>query len=126
MRWLISTLPAPTAAGGSAATNVPDGATTSTGRIAPPLEGIVGSVALRRANPTQLTVTAAGAFTLPGRWRSVPEKSKITPSPASVTSTAILAATCWDGRGPTLSITSSNRQVPSGSPARAARIRRSP
>src|SRR3954447_1275987 len=42
-RWLTSTLPAPTAAGGRAATMVPAGATIETGRMAPPLAGIVGS-----------------------------------------------------------------------------------
>ncbi len=47
-RWLTSTFPAPTAAGGRAATIVPAGAMTSTGRNAPPLAGIVGSVATRR------------------------------------------------------------------------------
>src|SRR5918992_2135517 len=66
-RWLTSTLPAPTAAGGRAATTVPGGATTRTGRSAPPLAGMVGSVADRSANATELTVTASTAFTLPDR-----------------------------------------------------------
>ena len=66
-RWLTSTLPAPTAAGGRAATRVPPGATIDTGRMAPPLAGIVGSVADRRANDTALIVTASTAFTLPAR-----------------------------------------------------------
>ena len=43
MRWLTSTLPAPTAAGKRAATNVPSGAITETGRIVPALAGSVGS-----------------------------------------------------------------------------------
>ena len=46
-RWLTSTLPAPTAAGGRAATTVPAGATTSTARRPPPLAGTVGSRAQR-------------------------------------------------------------------------------
>ena len=44
-RWLTSTLPAPTAAGGRAFTIVPGGAITVTGRSAPPLAGSVGSSA---------------------------------------------------------------------------------
>ncbi|MBV6510264.1 MAG: hypothetical protein JJLCMIEE_03395 [Acidimicrobiales bacterium] len=67
MRWLTSTLPAPTAAGGSAATIVPRGAMTVTGRSAPPLAGIVASVADRSANETQLTVTASTVLRLPRR-----------------------------------------------------------
>src|SRR5215217_9307712 len=67
-RWLTSTLPAPTATGGRAATIDPAGAMTRTGRMAPPLAGMVGSAADRNANETQLIVTASTAFTLPGRW----------------------------------------------------------
>ena len=51
-RWLTSTLPAPTATGGRAATIVPGGATTRTGRSAPPLAGMVGSITERSANAT--------------------------------------------------------------------------
>ena len=40
MRWLTSTLPAPTAAGGRALTSVPPGPTTCTGRSEPPLAGM--------------------------------------------------------------------------------------
>src|SRR6187455_1932389 len=76
-RWLTSTLPAPTAAGNSAATIVPDGAITVTGRIAPPFAGIVGSVAHRIANATALTVTASTALTLPGRCAPEPVKSNV-------------------------------------------------
>src|SRR5919201_4923788 len=90
-RWLTSTLPAPTAAGGRAATTVPAGATIDTGRIAPPLAGIVGSVADRRANDTALTVTASTAFTLPGRCASVPVKSNVIWSSATVTVTTMRA-----------------------------------
>src|SRR4051812_21776900 len=43
MRWDTSTLPAPTATGGTAATIEPRGAITCSGRSAPPLAGIVGS-----------------------------------------------------------------------------------
>ncbi len=70
-------MPAPTAAGGRAATTVPGGAITTTGRIAPPLAGIVGSVAERSANATALTVTASTALTFPGRCVPVPVKSKV-------------------------------------------------
>ena len=80
-RWLTSTLPAPTATGGTAATTVPGGAITCTGRIVPPLAGSVGSVTARIANATALTVTASTAFTLPGRCASVPVKSNVTSSP---------------------------------------------
>ena len=68
-----------------AATTVPGGAITCTGRSAPPFAGIVGSVAARSANATALTVTASTAFTLPGRCGSVPVKSNVTPSPSTVT-----------------------------------------
>ena len=68
-RWLTSTLPAPTATGGTAATTVPGCVTTRTGRIAPPFAGIDGSVAVRMANATALTVTASTALTLPGALR---------------------------------------------------------
>src|SRR3954449_2274798 len=69
-RWLTSTLPAPTATGGCAATIVPSGATTRNGRNAPPLAGMVGSVTDRNANATDEVVTAATALTLPGRCAS--------------------------------------------------------
>ena len=125
-RWLISTLPAPTAAGAAAATSEPTGATTSTGRSAPPLAGIVGSVAERRAHATAETVTDSGAFTLPGRCPSVPAKSKRMVSPATVTATSTRAGACWSGPPPVESTTSAKRQVPSGTAASAARMRRSP
>src|SRR3954453_5198130 len=76
-RELTSTLPAPTAAGGRAATIDPAGGITVPGRMAPPLAGIVGSAAERRAKDTALTVTASTAFTLPGRCASVPVKSNV-------------------------------------------------
>ena len=41
-------------------------------------------MAVRIANATALTVTASTAFTLPGRWSSVPVKSNVTSSPATV------------------------------------------
>ncbi len=125
-RWLTSTLPAPTATGGAAATIEPRGATTVTGTRAPPLAGMVGSTAERRAKATALTVTASTALTLPGRWASVPSKSKPMASPALVTASRMVAGCCWSDRGPTESSTSAKRQVPSGRAARAARIRRSP
>ena len=69
---------------GAAATTVPAGAITRTGRIAPPLAGIVGSVAERSANATALTVTASTALTLPGRCAPVPVKSNVAASPSIV------------------------------------------
>ena len=66
-RWLTSTLPAPTATGGCAATIDPGRVITCTGRSAPPFAGIVGSVTERIANATALTVTASTALTVPGR-----------------------------------------------------------
>ena len=59
----------------------PRGATTCTGRSAPPFAGIVGSVTRRSANATALTVTASTALTLPGRCASVPVKSNVISSP---------------------------------------------
>src|SRR5947209_17181722 len=71
MRWLTSTLPAPTATGNVAATMEPGGATTRKGRNAPPLAGIVGSVTDRNANATHDAVTASTALTLPARCASL-------------------------------------------------------
>src|SRR5688500_10375791 len=116
IRCETSTLPAPTAAGGRAFTIVPAGAITRTGRIAPPLAGNVGSQAERKANETQLTVTASTALTLPGRCSDEPVKSNVTvPSAAErVSFTTIGAGTCCDGAGPVESITSANDHEPSG------------
>ena len=94
--------------------------------MAPPLAGIVGSVAERSANATALTVTASTALTLPARCASVPVKSKVAESPATVRVRAIRAGRRWSGPAPVESRMSSNVQVPSGSAARAARMRRSP
>src|SRR5215210_7309706 len=77
IRWLTSTLPAPTATGGVAATIEPHGAITRNGRNAPPLAGIVGSVTDRSANATHEMVTASTALTLPARCASVPVRSKV-------------------------------------------------
>ena len=75
-RWLTSTLPAPTAAGGAAATTEPGGATTRTGRSAPPLAGMVGSVADRRAKATARHGHRLDGVDVAGRCASVPVKSK--------------------------------------------------
>src|SRR3954452_17192583 len=64
-RCEISTLPAPTATGGEAATIVPRSVMTEMGRRAPPLAGIVGSVTARTAEPTDETGTASTALTVP-------------------------------------------------------------
>ena len=125
-RWDTSTLPAPTAAGGRASTTVPGRATTCTGRRAPPLAGRVGSTAERRANATDDTVTAAGAFTLPGCWGSEPDRSTVTPSPSMVSTTRMATGRCCAGSGPNESRRSSKDHRPSGRAARAARMRRSP
>ena len=62
-----------------------------TGRSAPPLAGSVGiERGPQRRRPTALTVTASTALTLPGRCGSVPVKSKVISSPATVTATAIV------------------------------------
>src|SRR5688572_18971149 len=100
MRWETSTLPAPTAAGGRAATTEPKGATTDTGRMEPPLEGIPGSAAERKAKATQETVTASTALTLPDVCGSVPVKSKVIVSPDTTTDTQMRTGCCWSGRGP--------------------------
>src|SRR6266511_3861325 len=99
-RWLTSTLPAPTAAGGNAATKDPGGATTVTGRIAPPLAGMVGSTAERSEYDTADTVTASTAFTLPRACGSVPVKSKDTESPEIVSATTTRAGCCWSAAAP--------------------------
>ena len=65
-----------------------------TGRIAPPLDGIVGSMALRRAKATALTVTASTAFTLPRPCASVPVKSNEMVSPAMVTVRQMVVGCC--------------------------------
>ena len=53
------------------------GATTRTGRSAPPFAGIVGSVAARSENATAATVTASTALTFPACCIPVPLKSKV-------------------------------------------------
>src|SRR5438270_11922682 len=90
-RWLTPTVPAPPAPGARAATIEPGGATTRTGRNVPPLAGRSGSTTVRNANATALIVTASTAFTDPGRCVSVPVKSNVTISAATVTRTAIRA-----------------------------------
>ena len=85
---------------------LPAGATTRTGRSAPPFAGIVGSVAVRSANATALTVTASTAFTLPGCCDPVPVKSNVAVSPSIVSATVIRTGFCWSARGPVDSITS--------------------
>ena len=94
--------------------------------MAPPLAGMVGSTAERRAYATADTVTASTAFTFPRACGSVPAKSNVTSSPATVTATAIRAGRCWSGAAPVESSTSLACQVPSGRSASAARMRRSP
>ena len=113
-------------AGGAAATSVPAGAITLTGRMAPPLAGMVGSAADRRAKATADAVTASTALTLPGRCGSVPVKSKVTSSPATVTVTSIRPGAAGRASAPVESMTSSKVQAPSGRAASAARMRRSP
>ena len=100
IRWLTSTLPAPTATGGSAATSEFRGVTIRTGRIVPPLAGMDGSVALRKAKATQLSVTARTALALPRTAGSVPMKSKTISSPAMVRMRLIVLGFCWSGAGP--------------------------
>ena len=99
------------------------GAMTRTGRSAPPLAGIVGSVTDRSANDTADVVTAATALTLPARCSSVPVKSNVMSSPSIVTRTEIVADGCARAR--------SSRARPSrptnrrACRASAARMRRS-
>ena len=100
IRWLTSTLPAPTAAGKRAATSVPTGAITSTGRIAPALAGSPGSSALRNANSTHDTVTASTAFTFPDDCGSVPVKSNTSRPPAAATRQRIVAGMLLVGARP--------------------------
>ena len=85
-----------------------------------------GSTAARRAYDTAETVTASTALTLPRDWGSLPVKSNVTSSPVTVTDTVTRAGRCCSGAAPVESNTSSARQVPSGSSASAARMRRSP
>ncbi len=105
---------------------MPSGATTVTGRIEPPTPSRSGTIADRRAKDTALSVTASTAFMFPDRWSSVPVKSKVISSPSTFTHTQMVAAACCSGRGPVESSTSVKSHSPSGSSARAARIRRSP
>ena len=100
MRWLTSTLPAPTATGGSAANSELGSVIIRTGRIVPPLAGMDGSVALRNAKATQLSVTARTALALPRTAGAVPVKSNVISSPAMVSERLIVLGFCWSGAGP--------------------------
>ena len=77
-RWLTSTLPAPTATGGRAATIDARRRDTRTDAARRRSPGSSGSTTVRNANATALTVTASTALTLPGRCASVPVKSNVT------------------------------------------------
>ena len=83
-RELVSTLPATTAAGGRASSSVPGSVITFTGRCAPALAGMSGSVSTRTANRQALRVTASGQLRLPRSCAALPVKSSVSSSPAIV------------------------------------------
>ena len=128
-RWLTSTLPAPTATGG---TRGDDRARAARSRAPAAARrrsrGWSGSVDRRAiANATALTVTASTAFTLPGRCASVPVKSNVTPSPSTVHRHHDARRRLLLGRGPggvehVVERATRRRAAPRS----AARMRRSP
>ena len=128
-RWLTSTLPAPTATGG---TRGDDRARRRDHAHRPHRAAVRRDASdrspARIANATALTVTASTAFTLPGRCASVPVKSNVTSSPSTrqrrrtiARRRLLLAAAGRRSRARRRTC-----HAPSGSAASAARMRRSP
>ena len=76
-RWVVSVLPAQTAAGRWALRNEPSGMRMSTGRKVPALVGIVGSVRTFTAKNTAEWVIGATALMLPRRCGAEPAKSRV-------------------------------------------------
>ena len=81
MRWLVSTLPAATEAGGDAFTTLPSGRISSTWASEPPPAGIStwrSSWARHRTTyRVAEVVMAATAFTPPRTWGDEPLKSTV-------------------------------------------------
>src|SRR5919109_4659932 len=96
----------------------PGGAITVTGRIPPAVGGTSGPVSARTTNVTHDKVTANTALTLPSACGSVPVKSIVNSSPATVTLARMRAP---DLPAPTESSTSENDHEPSGRAAIPAR-----
>ncbi len=118
-RLEVSTFPATTAAGGRALSSEPSGAITVTGRYAPAVGGMSGSVSTRTANQQALRVTESGQLRLPSCCSAEPVKSSVSSSPATV-------AVSVSARSPArASSTSAALRSPSSSSSRQARIRRS-
>ena len=95
IRWDVSRLPPPTAAGGWALTIVPGGATISTDRNTPELVGMLGSMRHFSVKYVAECVTERTPFTGPTRCAAVPVKSTFMSSPSMSTRTLM-------GRGSSL------------------------
>ena len=110
-RWLTSTLPAPTAAGGTRGDDRParrDRPARGASRRRWP--GSSGRSPTRSANATALTVTASTALTLPARCGvGAGEVERRARRRRSSTSTRCAVGDCCSGAGPAESSTSSKR-----------------
>ena len=121
-RWLTSTLPAPTATGGTAATTVPAGAITRTGRMRAAVrrDRRVGDGADRerdRAHGHRLDRVHVARPLRVGAGEVERRRRRRRPS----ASTTMRVGDCCSGRGPAESSTSSNVPATVGQVARAPR-----
>ena len=73
--WLVSTLPAATAAGYCGDSIVPGGMMTRSGFRQPALSGMSLPTSVRNTYSTAAIATLDGALKLPGSWAEVPVKS---------------------------------------------------
>ena len=93
MAWLVSTLPATTAAGKVGLSMEPSGAIRVIGAMQPSFSGMSSSISVRNTYSTAARHTDQGALKLFGRWGLEPVKStaQLRDARSTVTRTAISA-----------------------------------